>query len=205
MVGTRIALLALLLSASVPAAGQALLRMGLNGEVGVSQLFLAGSSRYEDNIIDRQRGDGTLAWASVVLGDTTGYPGFGRWAVGLGAGALQWEGFTLLPVFGQFHWYPVLRDRRVLGLRVQRLGLVARYGALIGTWQPTSRGRLQGHSFADLNLRYPFVVRRMHVAVNAGFGVLLMRGAYTRAVDGVVEDLRYADFLYPQVGVSVGF
>jgi hypothetical protein len=205
MPGIRIAFFVLLSGVGTPACGQGLLRAGLNGEVGVSQLLLAGSNQYVDNIIDRQRGDGTLAWAAIMLGDTTGYPGFGRWAVGLGAGAMRWEGFTMLPVFGQFHWYPVLRDRRVLGLRLPRLGFVARYGALIGAWQPTSRGQLQGHSFADLNVRYPFVVRRMHVAVNAGFGILLMRGPYTRAVDGVPEDLRSAEFVHPQVGLSVGF
>lgn len=181
-------------------------RLGSNGEVASARLFIAGSNQYSDNILDRTRGDATFIGASYLLGDTTNHGrGIGRFAVGLGAGALLWEGITLMPIFGQVNWHPFIRRTPWGGIHLNRLGIAMRFGGIIGAWKPTTRGQLAGHTYTDLTFKYPVHLGRFTLSLDAGLGMILMRGPYTIAEEGLVEDRRLAEFIYPRLGFGVGF
>ena len=197
----------LLFAGSSPTGAQAQhpFRLGSNGEISAARLLIAGSNQYADNILDRQRGDATFIGASYLLGDTTDHGrGIGRFAIGLGAGALLWEGITLMPVFGQVNWHPFIRRAPWAGIHLNRLGIAMRFGGLIGAWKPTTRGQLTGHTYTDLAFKYPVHLGRFNLSLDAGLGMILLRGPYTIAEEGTVEDRRFAEFIYPRLGVSVG-
>jgi hypothetical protein len=181
-------------------------RSGSNVELSAAQLLVAGSNQYADNILDRQRGDATFIGASYLLGDTTDHgSGIGRLAFGLGAGAFLWEGITLMPVYGQVNWYPFVRRAPWAGVHLSRLGIAMRFGGILGAWKPTTRGQLAGHTYTDLAFKYPAHLGRFNLSLDAGLGMILLRGPYTIAEEGVVEDRRFAEFIYPRLGISVGF
>ncbi|MBL7944829.1 MAG: hypothetical protein JNN32_02120 [Flavobacteriales bacterium] len=180
--------------------------MGSNVEISAAQLLIAGSNQYADNILDRQRGDATFIGASYLLGDTTDQGrGIGRFAVGIGAGALLWEGITLMPVFGQVNWHPFVRRAPWASVHLSRLGIAMRFGGILGAWKPTTRGQLAGHTYTDLAFKYPAHLGRFNLSLDAGLGMILLRGPYTIAEEGLVEDRRFAEFIYPRLGLSVGF
>jgi hypothetical protein len=182
------------------------LRSGGQVEFSAAQLFIAGSNAHTDNILDRERGDATWVSATYLLGDTTNHGrGIGRLGFGLGVAALRWEGITLLPVFGQVDWYPFIRRTPWAGIHLQRLGIVLRYGGIFGAWKPTDRGQLAGNQYAELAVRYPMYLGRVRLGLEAGFGIIVLRGPYTIVEAGVPEDRRFAEFMHPRVGVSVGF
>ena len=181
-------------------------RLGSNREISAARLLIAGSNQYSDNILDRTRGDATFIGASYLLGDTTDHGrGIGRFAIGLGAGALLWEGITLMPLYGQVNWYPFIRRAPWAGIHLNRLGIAMRFGGIFGAWKPTTRGQLAGHTYTDLAFKYPAHLGRLNLSVDAGLGMVLMRGPYTIAEADVVEDRRFAEFIYPRLGFSVGF
>ena len=181
-------------------------RPGGNVAMSASWLFIAGSNRYSDNILDRERGDATFIGATYLLGDTTDHGrGIGHFAFGLGVGALRWEGVTLLPIHGQVDWYPFIRRAPWAGIHLQRVGIIMRFGGVLGAWKPTDRGQLAGHSYTDVALRYPARVGPVHLNFDAGWGMIVQRGPYTIAEEGPPENRRFAEFIYPKVGLSVGF
>jgi len=180
---------------------------GAHFEVGFTRLAIASTNQYRDNILDPQRDDGTSFNASILFHDTTNHGrGLGRISIGLGLGVLWWDQETLMPVFGQVNWYPFIRSRPWAGIHLDRMGIMLRYGAVFGAWKETTRGQLRGWSITDLAFRYPFWSRgRSSAWVDGGIGMLLMRGPYTIEEEGVVEDRRMAEFIYPRVAVGLRF
>ncbi len=181
-------------------------RPGMNGELSAARLFIAGNNRFNDNILDRERGDATFIGAGFLLGDTTGHGrGIGRFAIGLGAGALLWEGVAMMPIYGQVLWYPFIRRAPLAGVRLDRLGIAMRFGGILGAWKHTDRGQLAGHTYTDLAITYPALRGPISVCMDAGLGMIMLKGPYTITEEGVKEDRRYAEFIYPRLGLSVRF
>jgi hypothetical protein len=180
-------------------------RAGLGLELSGTYQFIAANNVYDDNILDADRNDGIGATLSLVLHDTTSHGrGIGRLGFGLGTGLIWWDEETLLPLFGQLNWYPFIRRTPWLGVHLDRVGIIARYGALIGAWKETDNGQLSGHSLTDLTVRYPFWAQGPRRAwIDLGFGMMMLRGPYQVTENGVPMDSDRAEFIYPQVGIGL--
>jgi hypothetical protein len=180
-------------------------RAGLGLEFSGTYQFIAANNVYDDNILDADRNDGIAATLSLVLQDTNSHGrGIGRLGFGLGTGLIWWDEENLLPLFGQLNWYPFIRRTPWLGIHLDRIGIIARYGALIGAWKETDNGQLSGHSFTDLTVRYPFWAQGPRRAwIDLGFGMMMLRGPYQVTENGVSMDSDRAEFIYPQVGIGL--
>jgi hypothetical protein len=174
-------------------------------ELGGMYQFIAANNEYTDNILDTERNDGIGATLSVILQDTSSHGcGIGRFGFGLGAGLMWWDEEALLPIYGQLNWHPFIRTAPWCGVRLDRIGLIARYGALIGAWKETDAGQLSGHTFTDLSLRYPVLARgKAQAWLSAGIGMMLLRGPYRVEIDGVVDETDQGEFIYPQLGIGL--
>lgn len=181
------------------------LRTGPFLELGGMYQFVAANNQFIDNILDPERNDGVGATLTVILQDTTSHGrGIGRFGFGLGTGLIWWDEETLLPLYGQVNWHPFIRTAPWCGIRLDRVGFTARYGALIGAWKETDAGQLSGHTFTDLSVRYPVLARgKTQAWLSAGIGLMLLQGPYRVEVDGVPEESDRAEFIYPQLGIGL--